>query len=760
MLYLGGKKAPNAKKVARETWQIFAAAVVFSFVLILAFAFSLSFLFSKIIFEDLREEVKHIASVAASQIDPELHKTLTSPEQEGSETYQKIKKDLQKLAELNPKIDSIYTLRKTDKENVLSFVVDSAEPKDLNHNGIIEPDEDMAHLGELYDISSYPDMILGLSQPAADRSITVDKWGQWISGYAPLKDKNGNFEALVGVDFSASSYYQLLQERRRIIFSLALLALPLSFFFYFWLYFFLRKFNKKIIDQMQALQVLIEKAPIGIYTIRKDGIIDSFNPKMVELAGAKDASEVIGLNAFEMPSYKASGLDKYFRDCFNGESKEIEVFYKSMTGEKESYRRYRCSPLYSPDGKTIEKILLLVEDISQRKKLEEELKKYTEELENEVWKRTQQIDALKEEYRAVLEGSLIGIYVLQDGVVKYANPAALKILGYERLEDVLNRPWQEFVYFEDVPKILASGIEERMKGQGEAKHYNYRLVDKNGKIHEVEVYSAPSFFRGKPALIASMQDVTLERELERKNQELYELRNKFIQVVGHQLRTPLNAIRWNLELLLSEEFGKLKKEQKKFLETTYQAILKTIDRFRDILLIIDLEEGRFYLNKEKVSLESIWDGVRTWLSKECQLKKISFQYEGPKEPLPALEIDREKIRMVFQKLAENAVIYTKSGGKIWVRLFVNQKSSKKEGDLDFIRFEIQDTGIGIPKAEQKNIFKPFYRASNAFVMQPEASGVGLALAKYFVEAHQGKIGFESEENKGSLFWFEIPLKSS
>ena len=116
--------------------------------------------------------------------------------------------------------------------------------------------------------------------------------------------------------------------------------------------------------------------------------------------------------------------------------------------------------------------------------------------------------------------------------------------------------------------------------------------------------------------------------------------------------------------------------------------------------------------------------------------------------MPDLLADREKIGLVIQNLVDNAIRYTRGSGGVTITI-------RQEGDN--LRWSIQDGGIGINPDKQKYIFQKFFRSEDAKGEQPYGSGLGLYIAKKILEACGGKIGFQSEDGKGSIFWFTLPI---
>jgi len=353
-------------------------------------------------------------------------------------------------------------------------------------------------------------------------------------------------------------------------------------------------------------------------------------------------------------------------------------------------------------------------------------------------------------FRGLVEHMAEGVHLMdKEGRITYATPAISRLLGYA-LDEFVGTDSSTYLHPSDVERVLpiiaaASGT------HAPSAPYEVRIKKKDGTYIFVE--SVVTDLTDDPAvraLVFYTRDISERKRADARVKELDALKNKFIQVVSHQFRTPLNVVRWNLETLLAEELGAIPPVQKEFLRITYQANSDVIDRIHDLLTALDIEERRVILSKEDVSLDTLWSGVMAETKKACAARSITYTHDAPTAALPIIQADPEKLRIVFQKMADNAVSYTPAGGSVRTSL------SLKDGRL---RFAVTDTGIGVPAAEQKRIFERFYRATNSSVQKQDSSGLGLSIAKYFVEQHGGAIGLQSTEGEGSTFWFEIPVVS-
>lgn len=270
-----------------------------------------------------------------------------------------------------------------------------------------------------------------------------------------------------------------------------------------------------------------------------------------------------------------------------------------------------------------------------------------------------------------------------------------------------------------------------------------RFRRKDGEWLWFHIRSLNTYFKNGVAYATGlMTDVTEQKKTKIKIKELDELKTKFIQIVNHQMRTPLTVIRWNLENLIEKNivFGANLELLKMIEDTT----LEIIGQLSDLLTAMDIKEGRIGLNKRPISIDTLVTSVLTEFKHQELSKNIKIFYERPSVPLPTIEIDPDKIREAFSKIIENAVTYVKEkGAEIIIKTVLEN---------GILKFEVSDNGIGIPEAEQDHIFTSFFRASNASKIKPGASGIGLSIAKYFVEQNGGRIGFKSAEGEGSTFW--------
>lgn len=178
-----------------------------------------------------QESVQAIAINVASNIPASLHESLTEVSQQNSDEYKVIENYFQIVTDSNPRVEDVYTLRPTADPNIFTFVVSAMEDEDLNNDGIIEQHELKPKIGEKYDASDQPDLRAAFDGvPTADSHVTFDKWGAWVSGYAPIKDVSGKVVAIVGADVAARYITDQRTQIMQSILMIDIFALPIIFF--------------------------------------------------------------------------------------------------------------------------------------------------------------------------------------------------------------------------------------------------------------------------------------------------------------------------------------------------------------------------------------------------------------------------------------------------------------------------------------------------------------------------------------------------
>ena len=245
------------------------------------------------------------------------------------------------------------------------------------------------------------------------------------------------------------------------------------------------------------------------------------------------------------------------------------------------------------------------------------------------------------------------------------------------------------------------------------------------------------------------QTQQLNKELLTANQA----KSHFITIVSHQFRTPLSAIRMNAELLEDNL-------KKRFLSAVDETESVQIIQERAIFMVNMLENvfDGMAIDAHKVSVDKkpaviweIFDNVKKEISREIEKKRINFILDKSPELLQEIDIDIPKITKVVKILLENAAFYNKEGGIIEVKMNKVTNEEKR-----FIQCSVKDEGIGVPPEDTNKIFEKFYRSPNAMNLVPNGTGLGLFIAKNFVELHGGKLWVASQPGQGSTFYFTLP----
>jgi len=245
----------------------------------------------------------------------------------------------------------------------------------------------------------------------------------------------------------------------------------------------------------------------------------------------------------------------------------------------------------------------------------------------------------------------------------------------------------------------------------------------------------------------------LTKQLEVANRELKRLdaaKSEFVSIASHQLRTPLTAIKGYISLVLEGTYGAIDKKLQRPLKSVYDSNQRLIRLVNDLLSLSRIESGKMDFTIEETDLEKMIQSVLDELKIKAEQKNLKLILKEPAQPLVPVFVDSEKIRNAILNLVDNSIRYTKKGS---ITVSTAQKNNR-------LLLTVQDTGAGMTKEEIDKLFESFSRGRAGVKFSTGGAGLGLYIAKQFVQMHKGKIWAESAgKDKGSIFFIELPVRS-
>ena len=376
------------------------------------------------------------------------------------------------------------------------------------------------------------------------------------------------------------------------------------------------------------------------------------------------------------------------------------------------------------DGK--EMLLCASRDITDRKKSQEELKKYA----------------------TLMQASGDGVHVIDvNGNLVEANEAFCKMLGYtyEEAKHLKVKDWDAKWTPEEsighIPQLIG------MNSTFETLHRR-----KDGRVIDVEINSVGVEIGGKPTLFCAARDITnrkkIELELEiamMKAESATKAKSEFLANMSHEIRTPMNAIIGMTYLMKDTNLDNIQHDYLRKIESAASSLLRIID---DILDFSKIEAGRLELENIEFDLQDVIENVVNLVELKIQEKELEFIVDYDHNMNMSMFGDPLRLGQILINLATNAVKFTNSGEII---IFVEKVKSNR------FRFKVKDTGIGLSKIQAEKLFKSFVQADNTTTRKFGGTGLGLAITKKLVEMMHGTIWVESELGVGSEFIFEVDL---
>ncbi len=486
-----------------------------------------------------------------------------------------------------------------------------------------------------------------------------------------------------------------------------------------------RRRTREFKKSEERYRALFEQS-IDAIIIHRKGNIEDVNSRACELLGY-EREQLLKMTILDLHEGE---IKKSVKDNLNRKERALNVETKMVRSDGNSINVEIRSNILDLKKRYTQTV---IRDITERKQAEEKLRES------------------EERYRTTIESSNDGIAIVQNYKFSYVNSKFAQIYGFESPEEIVGKASHALIHPDDAEQV-GEKVRMRILGEVESECYEHRGIKKNGDMIYVEVSVAKIIHNGQPASLIYTRDISERKEAEKKLEKAMRdaeaaniSKSEFLSNMSHEIRTPLNGVMGVLNLLLSTE---LDSEQLDLIETGKRSSDSLLTVINDILDFSKIEAGELDLEIINFNLRNSIEEVVELPAMMAHEKALEFAYEIHYDLPYLLRGDPGRLRQILLNLTGNAIKFTEKG-EVVLRI-----SPECETDSHVkIKFEVRDTGIGIPEDKQDFIFESFKQCDSSTTRKYGGTGLGLSIAKRLTDLMEGDMGVESTQGKGSTFWF-------